>query len=282
MVQTSYAAAPAKGYPGQIVDRDPDPAGIISCIVDRAGGTVAPGLFVLRTDAGDYCASPVPDTAVVADDDAIMTALATSASIQTLDTEANGVIALTKISPPRKITVTRDNHVDHDAVTLVLTGLDQDGVPVSENLAGTNGGNETLTSVNYYSYFVSLVIPAQAGTGGTTKIGLSASASLDGFDVLGVSVRSQKALATPSSSDNEAYEDEDTMPVLRRGRIWMTCETAFRAGDVPLVRLIVTGSEVYGKIRAESTDSGDAFPVRSARILNSGSAGELALVAVNL
>lgn len=282
MPQTSYTEAPTAGKAGLITDIHICAADVIPVIVDRTGG-IAPGLLVLRTDNGDFAASTQPDTAAVADDDAIMTALATAASIQTLDTEANGVIALTKISPPRKITVTRDNHADHDAVTLVLVGLDENGLPVSENLAGANGGNETLTSTKYYSYFVSLTIPAQAGTGGTTKIGIAADLSLEGFDVLGVSVFSHKGLAlAPSSSDNEVYEDEATMPVLRRGRIWVPVETAWRAGDVPLVRLIAAGAEVYGKFRAESTDSGDAFPWRRGRFMNSGSAAGLAKLEVNI
>lgn len=113
-------------------------------------------------------------TVLAADDDAILTALATSASTQTIDTEANGVIALAEINPPRKITITRSAHVDHDAVTAVLAGIDEHGNVVSENIAFANGGAEVLTSTKIYSYFTSLTIPAQAGTGGTTKIGIAA------------------------------------------------------------------------------------------------------------
>lgn len=108
------------------------------------------------------------------DADAILTSLATSASPQTIDTEADGVIGLGEISPPRKITIVRSAHADHDAVTAVLSGLDEFGNAQSENVAFANGGGETLTSTKRYSRFTSLVIPAQAGTGGTTGIGIAA------------------------------------------------------------------------------------------------------------
>jgi hypothetical protein len=47
---------------------------------------------------------------------------------------------------------------------------------------------------------------------------------------LGVSLHSHKAKFSPSNDDNEKYEDEDTMPVLRHGRVWVRSESAFTAG----------------------------------------------------
>lgn len=117
-------------------------------------------------------------SSIIADDDSVLTALATAAAIQTIDTEANGAIALGVISPPRKITITRSAHADQDAVTLVLTGLDEYGDVQTENILATNGGGEVLTSTKLYSRFTSLVIPAQSGVGGTTKIGHAAAATV--------------------------------------------------------------------------------------------------------
>ena len=109
-----------------------------------------------------------------ADADSIMVALATSASPQTLDTEFDGVIGLGTISPPRKITVTRSSHANQDAVTAVLTGLDEFGEVQTENLAFADTGGEVVTSTKRYSKVTSLAIPAQGGTGGTTAIGTAA------------------------------------------------------------------------------------------------------------
>lgn len=281
MVQTSYTATPTAGKAGLVTDVHIFNELIDTGRVDRTGG-IAPGLVCLRTAGGDRSVSTQPLIAIAADDDAILTALATAASEQVIDTEANGVVALTRISPPRKITITRSSHADQDAVTAVLVGLDENGLPVTESFSFADGGGDSFTSSNRYSYFQSLTIPAQAGTGGTTKIGIAADATLDGMDVMGVSCLTQKALIAPSSSNNEVYEDDDVIPLLRRGRIWVPCETAWKAGECPLVRLIAAGAEVYGKVRAESTDSGDAWPWRNARFVDTGTAAGLAKLEVNL
>lgn len=279
--QTSFSAVPSKARPGMLADEAYNE--IVSTVVDHvsAGSTIEPGLLVLRTSGGDSAVST--PAAVAADDDAIMTALATSAGVQTLDTELNGVIGTGRISPPRKITITRDNHADHNAVTAVLTGLDENGLPVSENLAFADGGNEVVTSSLYYSYVISLVIPAQAGVGGTTKIGIAgvSGVSLEGGDVVGVSIHRHKALATPSSSNNENYEDGSQMPALKRGRIFVTIENAFRAGDAVLVRLVAAGAEKLGAFRVQTTDGGDAAPCKRARLRSSGGAGEIGILDVD-
>jgi hypothetical protein len=279
--QTSFTADPAKAYPGLLADEAFNE--IVSTVVDHGtpGSSIEPGLLVMRTSGGDRAVST--PAAVAADDDAILVALATSASQQVLDTEADGVIALGRISPPRKITITRSSHANQDAVTAVLAGLDENGLPVTENIAFADVGGEVLTSTLFYSYFTSLTIPAQGGTGGTTAIGVAgvSGVSLEGGDVMGVSVRTQKGLITPSSSNNENYEDSDQMPVLRKGRIFVTVENAFRAGDVVLVRLVAAGAEALGGFRVQTTDSGDAAPCKRARLISSGSAGELGVLEVD-
>lgn len=120
-------------------------------------------------------AAAIDATSLGADVDAIVTSVATSASIQTLSgATLTGALGGDDLTPPRKITVTRSSHADHDAVTAVLTGVDEFGATQSENLAFANGGNETITSTKRYLSVTSLVIPAQAGTGGTTQVGIAA------------------------------------------------------------------------------------------------------------
>lgn len=114
---------------------------------------------------------------LAADDDGVVTALATVASTQTIArTGITGVIG-GDFSAPRKITVTRSTHVDHDAVTAVLTYVDWHGRTQTQNLAFANGGGDSFTSTYPAIRFVSLVIPAQSGTAGTTKIGVAAIAT---------------------------------------------------------------------------------------------------------
>lgn len=280
--QTSFTAVPGKARPGQLADEAYNE--ILSAIVDHAtpGSTIEPGLLCLRTSGGDSAVST--PAALAVDDDSISgTAIATAASTQTLDTELAGVIGTGRISPPRKITIARSSHANQDAVTAVLTGLDENGLPVTENFAFADAGGDSFTSTYYYSYVVSLVIPAQGGTGGTTLIGTAGptGATLEGGDVMGVSIHRHKGLVVPSSSNNENYEDGVQMPVLKTGRIFAAIENAFRAGDAVLVRVVAAGAEKLGAFRVQTTDSGDAIPCRRARLLSSGSAGEIGVLAVD-
>lgn len=278
-MQTSYTTAPTAAYPGMEDGTGPF-RDAISTVVEEATG-IAPGLVVFRGTGGDMTARAVP--AVAADSDAISgTPIATAASTQTLDTELAGVIGTGLIAPARRVIVVRNSHADQDAVTAVLTGYDQDGLLVSENLAFANGGGDTITSVNHFSRVVSLVIPAQTGTNGTTEIGIGVDFRIGDDSVQGVSLRTHKALVDPSSADNEDYEDEDTMPVLRRGRVWVSCETACTAGQRPFVRGIAAGAEVFGAIRGTNSDSGDCAMWGSARFLTSLSSAGLALLEINM
>lgn len=282
---TGYTSAPAKAYPGLLVSDGGQPPDIGSVAVD-ASTAVPPGVLIMRTANGDYAGDVPP--AVAADDDAIMVAVATSASQQILGTGGtafDGVVAAGRISPPSKLTIIRSSHADHDAVAHVLVGLDENGITVTETLTGANGGGDTLTTTNFYSRLTSVTIAAQAGVGGTTKVGIlgPASRTLEGADVLGVSLREHHARTSPSETDNQLWDDGVEMPVLRHGRLYVLMENAFRAGECPLVRVVASGAEQRGAFRGiGDTDSGDAIPFRRGRTLNSGSAGEYAVLAMRL
>lgn len=141
--------------------------GIAITVTVQSGDVVA--------DVCDDLVAAIAASALAADDDAIVTALATSASTQTItSSQANGVIGKSVISPPAKLTVTRSSHADHDAVTAVLTYEDDEGVTRTQNLSFANGGGDSFTSTYRARRFISLAIPAQAGTGGTTRVGIAA------------------------------------------------------------------------------------------------------------
>lgn len=141
-------------------------AGVAIEVTVQSGDAVA--------DICDDLVAAIAASSLAADDDAILTALATSASEQVLDSEANGVIARGTIFPPAKITVTRSSHADQDAVAAVLSYVDEYGRTQSETLAFANGGGDTFTSTYRATRFLSLTIPPQAGGGGSTRIGIAA------------------------------------------------------------------------------------------------------------
>jgi hypothetical protein len=270
MGQTSVTSAPVRAFPGKLADssvRDID-----SARVDAAAG-IAPGLVVLRTTAGDKAAGFPAD--ITADVDAIKTNIASSASIQNLAVgDFNGVIGAGRIWPPATVTLVLSNNANWDATVATLSGLDENGLPVSESLTIPDTGNTTVTSTRFYSRVTGLTIPAQSGAAGTATLGVSASRTLDGTDVLGVSIldESKTLEVTGSNANNEVHEDETVMEVLKRGHIFVTPETSYRVGDVPLVRLIAGVGETLGRVRTNSTDSGDCVPWRGAYFISSGNA----------
>lgn len=285
MAQSTFSANPAVALPGMPAD-----VGLtddISTIVGEAAG-IEPGLFVVRGGTGDerppIAALPGgTGGAIAADVDAIVTTHATAASIQTLTVaDANGAVGDDEISPPKKLAFVLSSHANWDATTAVITYEDENGIQQSENLAIPDTGGVTLTTTGYASRFISLVIPAQSGTGGSYTVGTAASATLAGSEVMGVSVRTHHARLDLASSGTDTYEDETSMPVRRQGRIWMVIENAFKAGDRVFARAVATGAEKLGAARVADTDSGDAIAVPGASMFTSGDAGALGIVELDM
>lgn len=275
---TGYKVPPRKAYPGLLGDGDHD---IVSVACDAADGT-PPGLLVIRTANGDSAGGP-PVTPV-ADPNGIYTSHAASAGgAQNLtDADWDGVLAGTVFHPPVKLTVTLNSHANWDATTGSITYPDENGISVTESLSFPDAGNATLTPSGYASGPPTAVtIPQQAGTAATYEIGVSATATLEGGDVLGVSVREHKGRVVPVFEDNEVWDDGAEFGAVRQGRIYVQMENAFTAGHHPYVRLVAGVGEVLGAFR-DGADSTDCVVARRIRIMNSGDAGEYAVIDVRL
>lgn len=283
MAQTSFSASPAVAFPG--MPADTGFTDDISAIVESADG-LEPGLVVFRGGTRTErppIAVPAPTAAAAADVDAIKTNIGSTAGVQNFTTaDFNGATGAGRISPAAKIDLVLSNHADWDATNATIVYEDQHGVRQTETLAIPNGGNATVSTTGYATKVISLSIPAQSGTGGTATLGTSASKSLAGADILGISLRTHRTRLDLSSSGSEVYEDESSIPVRRRGRVWVTVENAFEAGDRPLVRMVATGDEKLGAIRVGDTDSGDAVYLPSAEMVTGGGAGDLGILEINL
>lgn len=277
--QTTVTAVPTNLLEGQLSDgfkfNDTN-----DVVVDQAT-SIAPGLVILRSSGGDRAGVLPPAVAELVS--SIKTAFDSTTGVQNFTTtDFNGSIGSGRISPPAKVELVFNSHANWDATTATLTGLDENGVPISDTIAIPDAGNATVKSSKFFSRVLTLSIPAQSGTGGSATFGTSADVSLDGGDVLGISVHTHKALATPAEDLNEVYEQHMTMPVLKHGRIGVKCENAFRAGDVAMVRVASGTGTQLGAIRAHDADSSTCVPCRRMRFVTSGSAGtvgELEVVA---
>jgi hypothetical protein len=110
-----------------------------------------------------------------------------------------------------------------------------------------------------------------------------ASAATLTTNVLGVSVHSHKAKVTPSSSDNEIYENKCEIPVLRHGRIWVKSENAVTPASPVFVRVASgAGGTEIGAFRT-GADTATAVAWTFAKFLTTTTGtNEFVLLEVNM
>ncbi len=228
----------------------------------------------------------IPSVGVGADADALHTSLASSASPQTI-TSFNGVAAAVTAQPARQVTLTLSSNANWDATNAVLTGVNHLNETVSENLAIPDGGNATVTSTGYYKSVTSLVIPAQAGAGGTATLGYAAMAALTIQDAIGVVTRlPMKSMVNPTNlyigptADGITnaqtlahYVDGDTVNLLQEGGIHVYVEETVADRDPVYVRIAAgAGGSLLGAFRNDA-DSGSCVLVPNARFVADSVAG---------
>lgn len=178
----------------------------------------------------------------------IASGLGSTTGIQTI-TSFNGAIGGGHMLPSRLITLVLSSHADWDATTAVLTTLDPYGRVQQENLAIPNNGGVTLTATKLASKIISLVIPAQSGTGGTATMGItSALGPLTSLDVVGIVsyLAARQVLPQALGGASAEFSQYDTLEILQGGAVWLEPEAAVADGDQVLVRLVASGPQVLG------------------------------------
>jgi len=265
-VQTTYPTTRSLGYAGALADSGPsDVKSVIAAVAIAAGLVVITG----ATPANGY----LPTAPDAADVDAFVTAGASAVTEQTLSGAGlDGVIGASMLTVPRNVVLVLSSHADFDATVATVTGIDNDGNVVQEDLRIPNGGNATVTGVQVFAKISSLYIPAQSGVGGTFTLGTGSKlGAINGQAVHGVALYD-------ATREPEAYPAGYPVPCVRRGRVFVTSETSYSDGDPVFVRFIAAGAEVAGQVR-NSPDSNDCVLLQGARFWRSGSAG---VAAINL
>lgn len=283
MPQTSVSTNPAIAKEGLLYDAQHAPDALVTALVDETNG-IPPGRLVIRSSGGDWSGS-LPG-ASAADPDGLIATIGSTGGIQTFDTamEFDGVLGLGEFFPAAKVDLVLSSHADWNATTATLTYIDEHGIKRTESLSIPDAGNATVSSVGYARRVISLVIPAQGGTGGTATLGVQGPGGrlLAPYGLMGVSAFVHKTLRTPSSSNNEVFENDTEMPVLRKGRIWVVSEDACTPKDAVYVRCASgSGGSVLGKFRTDD-DSNTAMPIPGAKWLSTAAAAGFALLEVNL
>lgn len=282
-VQTSYGAGPAAGRVGMVADSRAL-AHKLTCIAE---GLVAVGRSVFRvpnygarglnSEHGAVIVYQDPDPAAAADVDAIMTTESLTAAAADFDQDdADGVVGAGIMRPARKLTVITNNHADWDAGNLEITFYNEERELVTETIAMANGGNETLTTTDTASEFVSLSLPAGSSTNRTFTVGVAIlDASVTLADWEGVAVLSPMMAGTGNTADGtqaEEIADGETFSALRKGPIWVVTEDACSAGGDVYTRIAGTGD--FGAFRSDA-DTANAIQITGARWAMNSSAGGL-------
>lgn len=246
MPQTSYSLIPAAGragckanasqgdhVDGAICDGAVQ-AGILGQFADvqNVGTDINPGEFK-------------PLAALAVDVDAIVTTLASVASITTLSGAGlTGVVGAAEMVPARRITVILDSHANWDAGTWYLTGRDVNGELRQEALVVADAGAATYTSKHFYSKVESILIPAQASTGGSMTVGITADEGEFSTSNFGIALRPPSGEPLTSG---DLFEDGDTVDVLRKGSVYAVSEAATAKGDLVYVRCVESGADMRGQ-----------------------------------
>lgn len=222
-------------------------------ISTAAEGTVALGCAVLK---GTNPRQGKPVAAVAAAATSILDASpggASAASAQTITSASfDGTIGAARIVPAQQVTMVLNSHADWDATTATFYGEDADGNQLVEDVLIPNGGNTTIATKAAFGRLVSVYIPAQTGTNGTFTIGTTPTqAEFSRADILGVSI--WQSAHEPYTSDS--YVDNDEMPVLRKGRVYVVTEDAVVNGDPVYVRIVVSGADACGQFGGERSAS---------------------------
>lgn len=265
--QTTFGTDPAIAYAGSPADSTPR-------VTESFVAEGAPVVGLLCQRGTDKARQVKPVVSLTAAATALSASgLTSSASAQTITT-FNGATGTGVISPAQQITLTLNNHADWDPTTAFVTYENAAGEVVTEPLQIPNSGNTTLSTVGAARRIVQIYLPAQTGTNGTFTVGtIPTSPVFSTRDFPGVAM--YDASRMPYTTGN-AYTDDDDVPVIAKGRVYVTVEDAVTAGDPVYVRAVTSGADVAGQFGGER--AANFGLLLGARYVTSASTDGLAVV----
>ena len=88
-------------------------------------------------------------------------------------------------------------------------------------------------------------------------------------------------LRSHTQPQEEGYAVSDPMSVIKKGRVWVPVDSAVTAESAAFVRFVAGAGEQLGVFRADA-DGTDAVALPGAKFVSDASAGELAVLDLNL
>lgn len=275
-MQTNFVEELEPRYEGQIME-----SGASSHTIARATKeAIRFGLLVVNLPSDEEYTCRIIPAGAAADADSIMTAavfIAGAAPVVLLAAVFDGVIGDGEISPARNLTIAFANDADWNATTIVVEGLDENGLEISEDFLVPDNGNATVTGLRKFSRVLRVTIPAQAAAATATMgTGVDYSA-MQG--VLGVAARDEKLEL------GAGYAAEVMATIVTKGMVAVHTETACEIGDEVYVRIVTGGAEVRGQFRADidgTIDAPDAIRVPGMRFARRRTTAGLVWAELNL
>lgn len=102
-----------------------------------------------------------------------------------------------------------------------------------------------------------------------------ATGEVTGGRIIGVAVRDES-----KPFEAVGYVENEMMPVMTRGRVWVKCETAMAKGLTPFVRFSAAGAEELGAFRNDA-DTSDAVAMPNARVIVPAAAAGICLIEIS-
>lgn len=244
----AYSVSPSKGQPGQLLG-NPSDWWIDSFI---AGATITPGDSVFQSTTDELVTTAVVAThAPATDDDAIIaTPLAASATLIVTAVAAGfdgtgdgGSGALFSNGRSRNLRYVLANSANFDVTGEIAVWGRLNNRRVFESVQTPDAGNTTLTGLIYFDQVEQVQMSVQAGVAATLVLGVGVQYGPN-RTLLGVAVAKH-------GSETTTYAAGDTVPVLRKGRIWVSPEDAVApAGGADNVwARVIVGTGALGKFR---------------------------------
>lgn len=154
---------------------------------------------------------------------------------------------------------------------MAQTSVSQYGAASFAGMLGDSGFTDKMS----YSAeaAIGFGVPVQLGTDPARQVTVLTTSAGQAALAVGISVAAQ--VVEQTSAGVAAYAAKDTVPVLKKGRIWMLTDDAVAAGAVANLKLS------SGAVTDEAVATGiEAFTQFSARFLTATSAAGLALVEI--
>ncbi len=137
------------------------------------------------------------------------------------------------------------------------------------------GPTDIMTHINEHGGVIPFGAFVTKGSGEGLAVLPDATGEVTGLAGLGVTVRSH------TQPQDAGYADEDVMPVMKKGRVWVPVEDAVVAESAAFVRFVAGEGEALGAFRSDA-DGTDAVALPNAKFVTDAAAGELAMLDLNL